>query len=394
MQIKFLIFLLLILIFPFDRYSDEVQVGQAIQWKAIPGAYGYIVEIVDSSENQVLKKSISNSELELNLPEGNYKFRVLALNKFKKIGKVYPWKELIIKPVDSPVVTSSPKYFDTSDKKSSFIAKGKFLHRGTRVELEKSRNEVYNADVVVLKDGSGIKVIPPEDLPEGNYSVRYKNTKGKPFVNSVAVVSQAPLTSPSDLDKSKQIVDGSPKDKSVSSGDKLQDGKKSRDSVTDGEAIVKDYTTWSLFWRQAVIPGWGHYHAGYKKTGAFYFFGTIVAAGAVAHTSQAYSSRRKSYNEQGNIANYLNSQPDLDPNIGIYNQLNIQSGFQSAEVSKIQASNSIAALGGFYIINLIHILITGANLNDSSNVFLLESTPEFWQNEVGTKYRAGVKLEF
>jgi hypothetical protein len=393
MRNKFILFLFLIILIPYRPSADEVQVGQAIQWKPIPGAYGYTVEIIDSAESQVLKKSISNSELELNLPEGNYKFRVLAINKFKKIGKVYPWKELIIKPIDSPVVTSSPKYFDTSDKQSSFIAIGKFLHRGTRVELEKNRKEIYNADVVVLPDGSGIKVIPPENLPEGNYSVRYKNTKGKPYVNSVAVVSQAPPDTP-DLEKSKQIVDTASKEKSISTVDRSKDGKKSEAKVTGEDIIARDYTMWSLFWRQAVIPGWGHYHAGYNKTGAFYFFGTIVAAGAVAHTSQVYASKRSDYSNQGNIANFLNTQPNLDPNVGVYNQLNIQSGFQSAEVAKFQASNSIAALGGFYLINLMHILITGANLNDSSNVFLLESTPEIWQNEIGTKYRAGVKLEF
>lgn len=394
MRIKILLSIIFLLVsVPFTSSADELQVGQSIQWKPIPGSAGYIVEIMDSNGNQIEKKSIATSELEINLPEGNYQFRIIALNKFKKVGRIYPWKDLIIKPVDSPVVTSSPSEFDTSSNTTSFIAKGKFLHRGTRVELEGSDRTSFPADVSVLPDGSGIKVTPPANIPQGKYSVRYKNSKGKPFVNTLAVV-----------EKDNTLMDRSITETKKSEKDKIADRLKEDqiDNQTDKDTKGLDergtspleFSMWSLFWRQALIPGWGHYHAGYEKTGAFYFVGSVLLVGAAAHTNQVYNSRRKSYQSQGENFNFLISQPNIDMNLSLYSQINLQSEFNSAQNARLQAGNSLAALGGFYLINLIHILITGSQQSTTAHSLILDSSPEIMLDQMGTKYRAGVQFEF
>lgn len=417
--------------------SDEVVQGQAIRWKDIPGANGYIVEVEDNSGKTMEKITISRPEVILKMDPGSYRFRIIALNRFRKVGRVYPWKELIVKPVNAPLVRESPAIYNPGDSKKTFIAKGDYLHRGTKVELVTPSGSKHQADVIVLKDGSGIEVVPPKDLPDGDYSVVYTNTRGKPFRDKVMVDRTLP-TIVSMTEKKEKVLDDyvgkdpkrvleelaekereklilekerekeieqekialekekeSKQDKSISDKDKQTED----DLLTESEKDplldeTRDYSLTSMMWRQALIPGWGHYHAGHKKTGAFYFLGTLVFAGVAVQSNKIYANRQRDYDYSGESINFSNLISPPDPVTDLYNQSTLQGKYASANAAKLQSQTAVGALGGFYILSLIHVAFTSTLQENSNNAFLLESFPEVWDNQVGTKYRAGIQIKF
>ena len=397
MRIKFrfisVIFVLAIGILTSPLLSEDLRVDQSIRWKAIPGAGGYIVEVEDSSGAAILNRKVTSNQLGLNLPPGKYRFRITALNKFQKVGKVYRWQELIIKPVGAPIVKESPAIYNPHESGESFTAKGDYLHRGTSVEMIAKNGKRYKATVQVLPDGNSILVTPPADLPEGDYKVSYKNTRGKPFEDSL-VINKDVATVYSAPTEKKAIY----KDKIASRESFDQGTKDATDSTVSGvpgkQYDAKYNHTFSLFWRQALIPGWGHYYAGEKNTGTFYLLGSVALTGFAISSSNVYASRRLDYSNAANAGIILSLAPNSMIGLELASTFNTNANYGAAQSAKITAANAWGAAGGFYIISLIHILITGANQSESAKSFVLESFPEVWDNEIGTKYNASFQMKF
>lgn len=374
-------------------HSEELRVDQSIRWKTIPGAGGYTIEVEDSSGTAVVNRKVTTNQLGLNLPPGKYRFRITALNKFQKVGKVYEWQELIVKPVGAPVVKDSPAIYNPNEAGESFTAKGDYLHRGTSVELVAKNGKRFKAKVEVLPDGNSILVTPPPNLPEGDYKITYKNSRGKPFEDNlvinrdIATVYSAP-TERSSIYKEK-----------ISSGELAsQDPTKPIDSSVTGisnEGVDSKYNnTYSLFWRQALIPGWGHYYAGDTKTGNFYFIGSVALTSFAIYSSKVYNVRRSDYSNAARTGILLSAGGQSFSGLDLFSTIDTNSNYKAAQSAKITSSTAWGAVGGFYIISLIHILVTGANQTETANSFLLESFPEVWGNEIGTKYRAGFQMKF
>ncbi len=371
-----LLFILLFGLQFWNLSAEEIREGQEIQWAPIQGANGYIIEVQNQSGLLIERKSTNVPTLHLKLSPGKYSFRILALNKFRKVGKAYPWKELIVKPVESPVVKESPKVYNPQISGPSFTAKGLYLHRGTRVSLRDKKGNLYPAQVEVLRDGSGIIVTPPSNLPEGELEVVYQNSRGKPFRDELYV----------------ELETISPKlrEKPSSSESFESPSLSSQKEVSDSKVL-------SMFWRQALVPGWGHYYGGYKSTGAFYFFGTLGLAGAVAGSYRSFEVARSGYSEIGILTAVLLPAVSQESLTGrLYRLTTLESSYTSANAKRNQTIAAQAALGGFYVLSLIHVLITGFTEEPSKEgtSFLLESYPEIQGNAQGTIVRTGIEFHF
>lgn len=68
-----------------------------IEWEAVKGAHGYIVEMKDREGRELLRKTVTTSYAAMEVAPGSYKIRITALNVFLKPGSNSGWTDLIVK---------------------------------------------------------------------------------------------------------------------------------------------------------------------------------------------------------------------------------------------------------------------------------------------------------
>ena len=68
-----------------------------LKWKTIEGAFGYKIVIVDEKDNVVFEKTLKKNHVNLRLPQGTYRMRLGALNKFNKVETWSDWRNITIK---------------------------------------------------------------------------------------------------------------------------------------------------------------------------------------------------------------------------------------------------------------------------------------------------------
>ena len=76
--------------------------GVQIKWEPVYGAGGYIVEVVDSNDQFLIKKETRETSLDLgSLEIGIYKYRITTLNKLQQPGENTGWRTLAVKNEDA-----------------------------------------------------------------------------------------------------------------------------------------------------------------------------------------------------------------------------------------------------------------------------------------------------
>ncbi|HNW28878.1 MAG TPA: hypothetical protein PKN50_10410 [Spirochaetota bacterium] len=68
-----------------------------IEWEAVRGAHGYIVEVKNQEGRELLRKTVTTSYAVMDVAPGAYKIRITALNVFLKPGSNSGWADLIVK---------------------------------------------------------------------------------------------------------------------------------------------------------------------------------------------------------------------------------------------------------------------------------------------------------
>jgi|GEM_PF-2077528 len=76
--------------------------ARSLEWKAVEGAYGYLVEIRDSAQETVFSRSTDKPSISFSLPPGDYEARITVLNKFLKPAAVSPWSKLSVRRAVKP----------------------------------------------------------------------------------------------------------------------------------------------------------------------------------------------------------------------------------------------------------------------------------------------------
>lgn len=382
--------------------AEELLVGQAIRWKELPGASGYNLEIEDGQGATLINRRVTGNSMDLSLPVGRYRFRITAYNKFKKVGRIYDWQELIIKSLEAPIVRESPAIFNPGDNSQPFVAKGDYLHRGTRVVFTDSDGKTYTAKTEVLPDGSGIRVLPPPDLPDGDYKVTYKNSRGKPYKDVIVVDSSVATVVSSPEQKNRVYKEKLPDYKSRAIYDApitREDGRGAGDRKDRvSESGLDPVPISGVLWRQVLVPGWGNHYSQEEYTGAFYFVGTVALIGIAANSSAHYVAKRRNYDAKAS-GNFMTAMLlETDPRYEIFNQMDLQNSFQQAEKAKIRATNAWGGVGAFYLLSVLHVVLKNtyfsAGISPSSELFILESFPEVWGTQIGTRYNASFKMDF
>lgn len=345
-------------------YAQSEDQGQIIKWKEINGVSAYKFELENSSGENVISENVDKNFYEVKLGVGKYRFRISALNKFNKIGRVYNWQPLEVQPVKPPVIKQSPTVFNPKESGNTIDIKGEYLHRGTSVLLKSPTGKTIQAKKEVLADGSGIRIIMPENLEDGDYSVSIQNTVGKPVEQKVQLNSKAPTQI------SKVEIKNEPDDTSTSS--LLFDSKKKKYVIP-------------MLWRSALVPGWGHEYVDKRNIASIYFYSALVTGLYALNRNSVYQKNRNDYENASR--NYLVATATGNSSLGtaLFFEQEINSKFKSTVNTRTQYTYSAQAFSLIYITSLIHAVVNGTQM-EASQTFQFHSIPEYYNNEMGTKY--------
>ena len=121
-----------------------------------------------------------------------------------------------------------------------------------------------------------------------------------------------------------------------------------------GAVQPRGKTAFGALLRSTVVPGWGQLYSDRRKTG-WSILGSEVALGILAYTQ--YSAYNTAFNDYSNLsANYISSE---DPTQ--IAQLRLESIEKHKEMvsAKDQMNNMIYLIGGIWIGNMIHAVLTG-----------------------------------
>lgn len=79
-----------------------------IEWERISGAGGYRIEVQKRSGEPVLLDEVppDRNNVELQLPGGPYRFRIITLNKLMREENTTEWIDIEVEPYTSPILTS------------------------------------------------------------------------------------------------------------------------------------------------------------------------------------------------------------------------------------------------------------------------------------------------
>lgn len=366
-------FLILLTSFLVDSiFAESENQGQIIKWKSITGVTFYKFELEDSTGKSLVSENVDKNYYEVKLEVGKYRFRISALNKFNKIGRVYNWQTLEVKPVQPPVIKESPAIFNPKESGNSLEIKGEYLHRGTIVTLKSPSGKTIQAKKEVLPDGSGIKIIMPENLEEGNYSVSIQNSIGKPIEQKVQLNSNVPTQI------SKVEVKSDSEDSNLTNNN-------SDNPFINTSGNKKTKFVIPMLWRSALVPGWGHEYAGKRNIASMYFYSSIVSGLYALNRYAVYNKNRDDYEEASR--NYLITTLSGNSSLGnvLFFEQDITTKYNATTNTRSQFNNSAQAFSIIYLTSLIHAIINGTQL-EGSQTFQFNSTPEYFNNEMGTKY--------
>ncbi|TGK13931.1 hypothetical protein EHO60_00845 [Leptospira fletcheri] len=127
---------------------------------------------------------------------------------------------------------------------------------------------------------------------------------------------------------------------------------------------------WSLVWRSAVLPGWGHIYADRKKTGWIYGGTFAVALGYSIISAEHAKSAKSSYDQATfNSALIFGNSP-----IGL-GRFNLEGQRSEYQKDVKQYNQSLAILGTVYLVQLVHSYFTGGTWAAEETVVSADGTP-------------------
>ncbi len=97
-------FIYFVLILPL---TAQQVVEETIDWDVVDGAKGYRIEVQKAEGETVFEKEVAENKISLSLPEGRYRLRVAAINKFRRTSSWSEWEDLELKFIPPRSETAS-----------------------------------------------------------------------------------------------------------------------------------------------------------------------------------------------------------------------------------------------------------------------------------------------
>ncbi|PJZ79003.1 LIC11435 family protein [Leptospira neocaledonica] len=317
------------LLFSLPIFAKEE--GVKLEWKPIPDAGGYQVEIKDS-RGKVTREKTNGSQIQIELPPGAYEHRIGVLNKYGRVSVFSAWIPFEVILSQRPEVIAAEKSkFLSKDMPESFEIKGKHFTEATKVILKDSKGNEIPVKSVDLKNSETMVVtIDKKKAPEGAISLRLENPRNK------------------STEKENYFLVAETEDELAALESKSSYTGSSGPSIFDLGAAA----------RSAVLPGWGQY---YQKKSTFRtaIFPSLifVAGGYAAARGSSYLSATHELDgaRQSNIlynSAFLQSGNPALFNLALYNYTQISPKYSHAVGEYNQLGVALGVLGFFYLINV------------------------------------------
>ncbi|TGJ99393.1 hypothetical protein EHO59_16150 [Leptospira semungkisensis] len=381
------IFLGVCFLLSFPIYSKEE--GVKLEWRQIPDAGGYVVEIKDS-RGKITREKTNGTQIQLELPPGTYEHRIGVLNRYGRVSVFSTWIPFEVILSQKPEILSAEKNkFLNKDLPDTFEIKGKHFTDATKVVLKDSKgNEVSIKSIEVKNSETILVTVDRKKPPEGAVSVRVENPRNK-------VAEKENYLFVAETESELAALESKEQKKQTSSA-----------------PFRFDYGAVA---RSAIVPGWGQYYQNKSNFRTFLFPALLLGAGAyVASEGNSYlnASHALSAARQNNVMyNYafIHSGNPTFFTLAFYNYSQIAPKYSTAVADYNQLEIGIGVVGLFYILNLMdagffagnkEVQVEGTqapvtvsplirNLRDSnqSNAYSLgNSTGLFQRTEIGVQF--------
>ncbi|TGK38812.1 LIC11435 family protein [Leptospira andrefontaineae] len=306
--------------------------GVKLEWRPIPDAGGYQVEIKDS-RGKITREKTNGSQIQIELPPGAYEHRIGVLNKYGRVSVFSAWIPFEVILSQKPEVIAAEKSkFLSKDMPESFEIKGKHFTEATKVILKDSKGNEIPVKSIDLKNSETMVVtIDKKKAPEGAVSLRLENPRNK------------------STEKENYFLVAETEDELAALDSKSSSSGTSGPSIFDLGAAA----------RSAVLPGWGQY---YQKKSTFRtaIFPSLifVAGGYAAARGSSYLSATHELDaaRQSNImynSAFLQSGDPTLFTLAVYNYTQISPKYSNAVGEYNQLGVALGVLGFFYLINVI-----------------------------------------
>ncbi len=159
--------------------QDEALTQRKLQWKSVPGAKAYILEVRNGLGDSILNKTLETTSFDISLPPGEYEVRITTLNKFLKPASVSPWSKLSIMRSILPVPQSISAETLIAGKKDQVLSvSGSGFMPYTLLSLESENGKASGS--ILSQSGNKISaVFDLSSLAPGEYRLKVSNPPGK-----------------------------------------------------------------------------------------------------------------------------------------------------------------------------------------------------------------------
>ncbi|MBM9578425.1 hypothetical protein JWG45_14845 [Leptospira sp. 201903070] len=312
------------ILYSFSVFGEED--AQYLEWKSVPEASAYMIEIKDPT-GRITREKTKSTKFEVNLPPGIYEHRIGVLNKFGRVSVFSEWSTFEVILSRAPVLDADSSVKLLREKLGTHLnIKGDNFTEAMNVTLLLPSGETIKPEFEFI-NSKEIKVrIENLNLKDGSYTLSLENPRNKKTAKKGFLVIAETERQLSELVKQNE------KESQVSSSD----------SIHLGPA-----------WRSAILPGWGQ-STQEKKYKSWIF--PVLMAGAIAYSAQQYGEYNSSLATLEQSKNLNQSLLFLDNPTFIpfatYNYLQVQADYGNA-VSHYNSFNiSLGIVAFLYLLNV------------------------------------------
>jgi hypothetical protein len=160
---------------------------QRLTWTAGEHVLHYEVIIERTDENinsNVLQEFTAETFMEISLPPGDYRFRIVPYDLLNRPGASSAWVSFMIRPAFAPEIESfSPQVFTLRRNISEYVLNitGKNISQGAEIFLRRpgTAQTIHPAHTAIAQDGSTVTLIfSAEQMEHGIFLLHVINTSG------------------------------------------------------------------------------------------------------------------------------------------------------------------------------------------------------------------------
>ncbi|EMN91963.1 LIC11435 family protein [Leptospira weilii] len=313
--------------------------GRYLEWKPVPEAGSYIVEIKDAS-GRITREKTKATRFEVSLPPGVYEHRIGVLNKFGRFPVFSEWASFEVIVSRAPFINPDSGVRILKEKLgSSLIVKGENFTEAMNATLLLPSGETIKTEFEFV-NSKEIRIKTENlNLKEGSYTLSLENPRNKKSAQEGFLVL---------ADSEKELAELVKRNK--------QDNR-----------ILYPQIQWGPTFQSAILPGWGQSNQD-KKYKRWLF--PILIIGAIVYSTERLSAYNSSLAalEQSKTLNqsfFLMSDPAFLP-LATYSYLQVQSDYSNAVSHYEQFNTSLEIIAILYLLNILDAALIGSSASKAA----------------------------